>query len=71
MDEIHRAKPTVTQLVDKLLDAGYVANGRNDKRYSYITLTERGRNIKKDFKEISENVIENFFWLFQKKKLVF
>lgn len=60
---IHRSKSTVTQLVDKLLAEGYVAKKSNaeDKRSSYIVLTEKGVNIKKDFKEISTNVIGEFF----------
>lgn len=60
---INRSKSTVTQLVDKLLLYGYVTKEVNaeDKRFSYIVLTEKGLGIKKDFKEISDNVIREFF----------
>ncbi|MBC2579069.1 MarR family winged helix-turn-helix transcriptional regulator [Clostridium sp. DJ247] len=60
---IDRSKSTVTKLVDRLLKAGYVTKESNseDKRYSYIVLTEKGLSIKKDFKEISQNVIKEFF----------
>lgn len=60
---IDRSKSTVTQLVDRLLKEGYVTKESNleDKRYSYIVLTEKGLSIKKDFKEISQNVIKEFF----------
>lgn len=60
---INRTKSTVTQLVDRLLIAGYVTKESNleDRRSSYIVLTEKGLSIKKDFKEISENVIKVFF----------
>jgi DNA-binding MarR family transcriptional regulator len=60
---INRSKSTVTQLVDRLLIGGYVTKESNleDKRFSYIVLTEKGLSIKKDFKEISENVIRAFF----------
>lgn len=60
---IDRSKSTVTQLVDKLLIAGYVTKESNleDKRYSYILLTDKGLSIKKDFKEISQNLIKEFF----------
>lgn len=60
---INRSKSTVTQLVDKLLKDGYVTKESNseDKRFSYIVLTEKGLNIKKDFREISDNVIREFF----------
>lgn len=60
---INRSKSTVTQLVDKLLAYGYVTREADsaDKRISYIILTELGIGIKKDFKEISDNVIHEFF----------
>ncbi|MDD3224883.1 MAG: MarR family transcriptional regulator [Clostridium sp.] len=60
---INRSKSTVTQLVDKLLLYGYVTKETNleDKRYSFIVLTEKGLKIKNDFKEISDNVVNRFF----------
>jgi DNA-binding MarR family transcriptional regulator len=60
---INRSKSTVTQLVDRLLKADYVTKETNseDKRYSYIVLTDKGLSIKKDFKEISQNVIKEFY----------
>lgn len=60
---INRSKSTVTQLVDKLLKSGYVTKEADldDKRISYIVLTEKGLRIKNDFREISENVIREFF----------
>lgn len=68
---IHRSKSTVTQLVDKLLKAGYVKKESDveDKRFSYIILTEKGLSIKKDFKEISENVINKFFEGFNEEEI--
>jgi len=60
---INRSKSTVTQLVDKLLAYGYVTKEADsvDKRISYIVLTELGMGIKKDFREISDHVIQEFF----------
>ena len=60
---INRSKSTVTQLVDKLIDYGYVMKESDieDRRVSYIVLTERGNRIKKDFREISDKVILEFF----------
>jgi DNA-binding MarR family transcriptional regulator len=60
---INRSKSTVTQLVDRLLKGGYVTKESNleDKRFSYILLTEKGLSIKKDFREISDTVIKEFF----------
>lgn len=67
---INRTKSTVTQLVDKLLLNGYVAKEVNleDRRSSYIVLTEKGLGIKKDFKEISDNVIKEFFYDFTEEE---
>ncbi|GLC30286.1 MarR family winged helix-turn-helix transcriptional regulator [Clostridium omnivorum] len=67
---INRSKSTVTQLVDKLLKDGYVTKESNpeDKRFSYIVLTEKGLNIKKDFREISDDVIREFFKDFKEEE---
>lgn len=68
---IKRSKSTVTQLVDKLLKAGYVTKEANaeDRRYFYIRLTKKGESVKKDFREISESVIERFFKDFTEKEV--
>ena len=60
---IDRSKSTVTQLVDRLLKSGYVTKESNleEMRYSYIVLTEKGLSIKKDFKEVSNKVIKEFY----------
>jgi len=60
---INRSKSTVTQLVDRLIKAEYVTKESNpeDMRYSFIVLTEKGLSIKKDFREISQNVINEFY----------
>ncbi len=67
---INRTKSTVTQLVDKLLMAGYVTKEPNseDRRSSYIVLTEKGLGIKNDFKEISDNVMKEFFYDFTEEE---
>ena len=69
---IDRSKSTVTQLVERLLKAGYVTKefDLKDKRYSYIVLTEKGLSIKNDFVEISQNVIEVFFKDFADDEIV-
>lgn len=68
---ISRSKSTVTQLVDRLLKAGYVTKESvlEDKRYSYIVLTEKGLSIKTDFKEISQNVMQEFFKDFTEEEI--
>jgi DNA-binding MarR family transcriptional regulator len=68
---IGRSKSTVTQLVDRLLKAGYVTKESvlEDKRYSYIVLTEKGLSIKTDFKEISQNVMQEFFKDFTEEEI--
>lgn len=67
---IDRSKSTVTQLVEKLLKEGYVKKevDPEDKRYSYIILTEKGLGIKNDFKQISEKVIKEVFKGFKEEE---
>ena len=55
---IGKDKSTITPLVNKLLDLGYIAKEKNeiDKRVTYIMLTERGRQIEAKFNAISREV---------------
>lgn len=57
-EKIHRTKPTVTVLIDKLVHLGYVTKekSREDSRVTFISLTEKGLGLKPDFIEISESV---------------
>lgn len=62
-EKIHRSKPTVTVLVDKLVALGYVLKEKSDtdSRVTYIRLTEQGKAFQKDFQEISQNLNERVF----------
>ena len=57
-EKIHRTRPTVTVLVDKLEKLGYLKReiSQNDNRYTYITLTKKGQNFKPVFEKISEDL---------------
>ncbi len=57
-DLIHRDKSTITVLVSKLIDFGYVERRTHeaDSRSNIIFLTEKGRAVQKDFWEISESL---------------
>lgn len=61
--KINKDKSTVTALVNKLLNLGYIERTRDlaDSRIVYITLTEKGKNLKSDFKEISDKLIERVY----------
>lgn len=61
--EINKDKSTVTALVNKLQNFGYIERTRDlsDSRIIYITLTEKGKNLKKDFQEISDKLIERIY----------
>ena len=52
---IHRTKPTVTVLVEKLEKSGYVQRIKSDTdaRYTNVSLTEKGFALKPIFEEIS------------------
>lgn len=54
-DKIHRTKPTVTVLVDKLVELGYVTKEKSseDSRVTFIRITDRGMGFKPIFDEVS------------------
>ena len=55
---IHRTKPTVTVLIDKLEKLGYVKREASDKdsRSTNIVLTQKGEDFKVIFEKISEEL---------------
>ena len=57
-DKIHRTRPTVTVLVDKLEKLGYLKReiSKEDSRYTYIGLTKKGQDFKPVFEKISEDL---------------
>lgn len=57
-EKIHRSKPTVTVLVEKLVDLGYVVKEKSyeDSRVTFISLTEKGIALKPIFTEISNKL---------------
>ncbi len=57
-EKIHRTNPTVTVLIDKLVDYGYVVKEKSldDSRVTFIKLTEKGLALKPSFQEISEKL---------------
>ena len=57
-DKIHRTRPTVTVLVDKLEKLGYLKReiSQEDSRYTYITLTKKGQDFKPIFEKISKDL---------------
>ena len=57
-DKIHRTRPTVTVLVDKLEKLGYLKReiSKEDNRYTYIVLTKKGQDFKPVFEKISKDL---------------
>jgi len=57
-EKIHRSKPTVTILIDKLVDYGYVTKEKSleDSRVTYIRLTQQGLELRPIFQQISDKV---------------
>lgn len=57
-EKINRTQPTVTVLVDKLIQHGYVKKqgSPDDARVAYIRLTPKGENFREIFFNISENM---------------
>ena len=53
---INRDKSTITALVNKLINSGYILKRTHetDSRSSIISLTEKGKAMQKNFYEVSE-----------------
>lgn len=61
--KIHRTKPTMTLLIDKLVELGYVAKEKNmeDGRSTYIKITDKGMALEPIFHEVSASVNAVFY----------
>ncbi|WP_242985414.1 MarR family winged helix-turn-helix transcriptional regulator [Vallitalea okinawensis] len=59
-DKIHRDRSTVTTLINKLTKLGFVATKKNpkDSRSNLVYLTQKGRDIEPQFREIGEKIFE-------------
>ena len=62
-DKIHRTRPTVTVLVDKLEKLGYLKReiSKEDNRYTYIVLTKKGQEFKPVFEQISNDLTDMLY----------
>lgn len=60
---IHRTKPTVTVLVDKLEKLGYLKREASDKdsRFTNIVLTQKGEDFQTTFEKISKDLNEMLY----------
>jgi DNA-binding MarR family transcriptional regulator len=61
--KIGRDKSTVTALVDKLVKFGYVVKERDvqDTRVIFVSLTNKGQELKPTFEAISDKVLGTFY----------
>ena len=57
-DKIHRTKPTVTVLINKLEKLNYIKREKSpkDSRVTYIHLTAKGEEFKPVFENISKDL---------------
>lgn len=62
-DAIHRTKPTVTVLVNKLAELGLVrkTQAAEDSRVIYAEITYKGKELQKIFEKISEDLMQQVF----------
>jgi DNA-binding MarR family transcriptional regulator len=60
---IERDKSTVTTLVNKLTDMGYLEKRKDnsDSRVSLIRLSEKGKSLETDFMDISKNLFSRVY----------
>jgi MarR family transcriptional regulator, organic hydroperoxide resistance regulator len=61
--KIDRDKSTVTALIKKLINHGYVETtvDTRDSRVTVVSLTEKGRQLKPDFEAISQIVLDRAY----------
>ncbi|MDU4752141.1 MAG: MarR family transcriptional regulator, partial [Clostridium butyricum] len=61
--KIGKDKSTVTPLINKLIDLGYIQKEKShiDKRITYISLTPKAREIESTFNYISDQVKETAY----------
>jgi DNA-binding MarR family transcriptional regulator len=66
--QIGRDKSTVTALIKKLINIGYVEKREdpNDSRVTLIKLTKEGLGLKQNFEEISETLLKKIYRNFSK-----
>jgi len=57
-EKIHRSKPTVTVLIEKLIAYGYVQKSKSptDSRVTFIRLTPQGKDLEPLFQRISSKL---------------
>lgn len=69
-EQIHRTKPTVTILVNKLVEYGYVIKEKDtsDKRTTYIKLTQDGVALQPIFREVSFRLKEMLYGSFSEEE---
>ena len=60
---IKKDKSTVTVLVEKLVRLGYIKKKRDvgDSRITYLSLTQKGADLRPMFEDISKNLFETVY----------
>jgi MarR family transcriptional regulator, organic hydroperoxide resistance regulator len=68
-EKIHRSKPNVTVLVEKLSDLGYIKKEKSsqDSRVTYISLTEKGQSLRPVFFYITNKMQKIVYGSFSEK----
>jgi len=63
VEQVRRAKSTVTVMINTLERHGYVRKlpCESDNRVTYVELTPKGRRFRKDFDEISQSLLERVY----------
>jgi DNA-binding MarR family transcriptional regulator len=69
-ETIGKDKSTITPLVNKLLELGYITKEKNasDKRVTYIILTSKGKQIESRFSAISREVSSTAYKNFSREE---
>lgn len=74
-DSLLKQKTTITEMVNRLVKLGYLTKTQctEDKRVTYVSLTEKANNFKVDFDRISKELMDKIYGGFsddEKQKFV-
>lgn len=69
-DALLKKKPTVTEMINRMIKLGYLAKTQccKDRRVSYVTLTPKAVDFKEDFDRISEELYTKMFQGFSEEE---
>ncbi|MCI2062874.1 MAG: MarR family transcriptional regulator [Eubacteriaceae bacterium] len=69
-DSLLKQKTTITEMINRLVKLGYLTKSQctEDKRVTYVSVTERSKAFKSDFDRISRELMNKIYGGFSEKE---